>query len=448
VLLVAPVATEEHKPAAAAATAPRVRYSNRPDALFPYHEATVYKDAFAEPIRFNGAGRELPEPVVDRVRIGFIGPLTAGDYPTLAPGQRPGNAGIAKTTFGHHLLDGAMLALEDANREGGYKGKPFELVRRTDLVQWGQTSNELVKFTYEDGVWAVLSSVDSNHNHVLSRVSLKTEIPVVNAGSSDPTLTEHAMPWLVRCMADDRQNAAELLNYLFRVKKYEHVAVFRVNDRDGRVGMMEFNKGAKRLGHPVLMELRFLPGEQDFRASLRQLDTLPVQAIAIWANPPEGAKIVQQMRELGMKQEVVAFDRMAHPLFVEAAGAAAEGMVMASSYNPDRPDPRSVDFRERYAKKYGAPPDTYAAHGYDAMRYIVDAVRHAGLNRAKIRDALFAVPGFAGVSGDIVFDTTQNAVTRPWLARVEHGKLVYFRIPDWPRVAHPQVKLASLPPRW
>jgi branched-chain amino acid transport system substrate-binding protein len=425
------------------ANAERVRYANRPDALFPYGEQTIYKDAFALPLQFRGTGREQDQPAVDRVRIGFIGPLLAEDEPILAPHQRPEDPGASKRIFGRSLLRGAVLATEAANREGGYKGTPFELVRRTDLVQWGQTSNELVEFTYTDGVWAILSSVDSNHNHVLSRVTLKTEVPIVNAGSTDPTLTEHSIPWLVRCISDDRQSTYEVLNYLFRVKQYERVAVLRVNERDGRVGVMELIKGARRLGRPVLMELRFRSGDTDFSEQLRRLAELPAQALVVWANPREAGLIVRQMRELGMRHEVVGYDRLAHPMFLEAAGNAAEGVVTAATYNPDSGDQLWQQFRRRYVLRFGEEPDAFAAHGYDGMRLIVEAVRRGGLNRARIRDALFAMPTFPGVTGEIVFDPTHNDISRPWLAVVEKGRFRYFRPPDWERTARPAAALAS-----
>ena len=116
----------------------RYRYGNRPDATRPYGEVTIYRDAFSEPIQFRGAGRDEPEPAVDTVKIGFIGPLMAGDKPSLAPGQRPVVSAEAKTVFGRHLLQGATMALEEANAEGGYKGKPFEFVRRTISCSGGR----------------------------------------------------------------------------------------------------------------------------------------------------------------------------------------------------------------------------------------------------------------------------------------------------------------------
>ena len=252
-------------------------------------------------------------------------------------------------------------------------------------MQWGQTSNELVKFTYDDHVWAVLSSVDSNHNHVLSRVSLKTELSIVNAGSTAPTLTEHAIPWLVRCINDDRVNWSELLNYLFRVKKYERIVVLRVNDRDGRVGIMDFNKGARRIGHPVLMELRFRNGDQDFSEQLTRLAGLQPQAFVLWANPYEAARIVKQMRAKGMTQEIVGSTAWRTRCSSKRRAPRPKAWCSSPRTNPDRQDSRSAGFIARYTAKYGSAPDTYAAHGYDGARLIVEAVRKAGLNRVKIR---------------------------------------------------------------
>ncbi|MFQ5738667.1 MAG: ABC transporter substrate-binding protein [Acidobacteriota bacterium] len=425
--------------------AQRYRYANRPDDLFPYARVRIYRDFYALPMQFPGAGRKAPEPPLEIVRLGFIGPLLAQDGPILPEGFRPVVSNPSKALFGRHQLWGAMLAVEKANRSGGYRGKKFQLVRRTDLVQWGQTSNELAQFAYQDEVWGIESSIDSNHCHVLNRAALKAEIPIVNAGSSDPTLTEHTIPWLVRCINDDRLNSYELLSYLFGVKGYTRLALLRVNDRDGRLGVEELIKGAIRLKHPLLAELRFENGDTDFQEQLERIRQLSAQAVVLWANPPEGAGIVRQMREMGMSQQVVGFDRLAHPLFLELAGVAAEGTVVASAYNPDRDDRLWRSFQKHYLERFGEVPDSYAAHGFDGMSLLLWAVRQGGLNRVRIRDALYSLRSFPGVAGRIVFDRTMNDIGRPWLARVEKGRFHYFRPPDWPRRQELRVVIESRP---
>ena len=423
-------AEEESKEGVAQRVVPpaRFHYANTPDEFLPYRELHPYKDIFTTPTAFRGTGRERPEPThLSEVRIGFIAPLEYRDGPILPPGFRSGvDKNNPKILFGRHMLRGATLAIEEANRAGGYKGRPFRMIKRTDLVLWGQTSNELVKFAFEDSVWAVLSGIDSNHNHVLSRTTLKTEVPILNAGSTDPTLVEHAIPWFVRCINDDRQNSYILLDYIYRVKGFTRVALLRVNDRDGRVGVMEFVQGARRLAHPVLMEKRFVNGDADFHDQILRIQESSPEAVVLWGNPKETGLAVRQMREMGVKQPVFGFDRMAHPAFLQTAGSAAEGVIVVSTCNPDRDDPLWQGFRRRHKERFNEEPDAYAAHAYDGMNILIGAIRKGGLNRALIRDALFSLKTYPGVTGEIVFDTNMNDISPPWLAVVQGGGFRYF----------------------
>jgi len=407
----------------------RFAYAGAPEPLLPYNTKRPYREFFTERAVFRGPGRELPEPRdLEEVRIGFIGPLVDRGA-AAADGEEYADP---KELFGRRMLRGATLAVEEANAAGGFNGLPFHIVPRTDLVLWGQTSNEMVKFVKDDRVWAILSGIDSNHNHVLSRTSLRTEIPVLNAGSTDPTLVEHMVPWLVRCMNDDRLNSYALLAEMMLARGIERPAVLRVNDRDGRVGVMEFVEGARLLGHPVVIELRFANGDIDFRPQLRRIRDMEPDALVVWGNPGEAAGIVRQARELALDLPIFGFTRMATDLFLEAAGDAAEGIVVAAAMNPERGDPAWVGFFDRYRQRWDEAPDSFAAHAYDGMTLLIEVVRIAGLNRARIRDALFDVGSYHGVTGEIRFDSNMNDIRPPWLAEVREGRFRYFTAPAWP----------------
>ena len=82
-------------------------------------------------------------------------------------------------------------------------------------------------------------------------------------------------------------------------------------------------------------------------------------------------------------------------------------------------------FRERYRKRYGREPTNYAAHGYDGAWLGVRAIREAGLNWAKIRDALAAATDVRGITGDLVFDDALANRRRVTLATMKGGKWVY-----------------------
>lgn len=112
---------------------------------------------------------------------------------------------------------------------------------------------------------------------------------------------------------------------------------------------------------------------------------------------------------------------------IAQAGAAAEGFEAVFPYNPTREDQRWRDFNARFAAKYNAKPDHFAALAYDAMKVLLNAICQAGLNRGRIRDALTGVQNYKGVTGDMVFDPNCKNISPMYLATVHNGKIEYRR---------------------
>ncbi len=397
----------------------KANYGNIPNELVAYdkyQKAYIYH--FLEPIKFYGAGRELPPPRdLKEVRIGFLGPLE----------------GSIITDLGKQMLQGSLLAIEEANKKGGYKGIPYKLMLHNDVGLWGAAANEVVKMD-DEKVWVWLGSIDDIVSHVAIRATLKLEIPVVNSGDPDPTFTETAIPWVIRVIPDDRQSGYALVDYVFKKTGHSRVAVIRTNNRYGRVGILHFNRSATRIGFPIIIEERFEDGETDFKSQLERIKKTTPDAIVIWGNAKESALILKQIRAIGMKQPVFGSDRMVNPEFLKIAGKLAEGVVTTCQYNPTANDPKLKAFQANYVKRFGQEPDVFAAHAYDGMNIIIEATKKAGLNRVLIRDVLTDMKtfnGYQGVTGKIVFDGTWNNIRPIFMAEVRDGKFKFSPAPKF-----------------
>jgi branched-chain amino acid transport system substrate-binding protein len=392
-------------------------YGKATDEIFPYQRfQKAYKYHFLEPVQFYGAGRELKPPIdLKEVRIGFLGPLE----------------GSVIVSLGKQMLNGATLAIEEANKKGGYHGLPFKLMIHNDVGLWGAAANEVVKMD-DEKVWAWLGSIDDIVSHVAIRATLKLEIPMVCTGDPDPTFTETAIPWVIRVISDDRQSCYALVNQIYKKDGHSRVAVIRANNRYGRVGIKIFSETATRVGHPMIMEERFNDGETDFKTQLERILVTSPDAILIWGNAKESALILSQMREMGMKQPVYGSDRMVSPEFLKIAGKLAEGIITTCQYNPDADNPKLKAFKTNYGKRFGLEPDVFAAHAYDGMNIIIGAIEKAGLNRALIRDVLTDLKtfqGYQGITGKIVFDDTWNDIGDIWMAQVRQGRFEFSPSP-------------------
>ena len=412
-LLMAALLTTVSSSELAAQYKEKENYGNTPDNWVPYAR---YQDAyvkhFLEPQPFTGAGREKPEPTgLTEVRIGVLAPL---ENNVLVP-------------QGKQLLQGATLALEEANREGGYKGIPFTIMAHNDVGLWGAAANEIVKMG-DEGVWAILGTIDDINSHVGIRVALKLEIPWVNTSDPDPTFTETNIPWVIRCISDDRQSCYALVDYMYRQQGMKRVAVLRANNRYGRVGVAEFRDAAHRVGFPLVLEVRYEDGEKDFTAQLARIRNSSPEAVVLWGNALEMGLILNQMRDMGMDYPVYVSDRGVNPLFLETAGENANGVVTTCQYHPEADIPALKEFQKNYRERFGIEPDVFAAHAYDGMKITIDAIRRAGLNKAKIRDLLTDLEtyqGYQGITGEIIFDATWNDVGKIWMVDVVDGEFIY-----------------------
>ncbi len=394
-------------------------YGNIPDSLMAYDKyQKAYKYHFIEPTPFLGAGREKKEPVdLTEVRIGFLGPLEGSII-------RP---------LGEQMMQGAILAIEEANKRGGYKGMPFKLMIHNDVGLWGAAANELVKMD-DEGVWAWIGTIDDTNSHVAIRAALKLEIPNINPANPDPTFTETNIPWVLRNIPDDRQSSYSLVKYMTVEKGYKRIAMMRANNRYGRVGVLHFNRSATRLGFPPVIEERFNDTETDFTSQLERIKRTSPDAILIWGNARESGLIVKQIRELGMNVPICGSDRMVNPEFLEAAGKYAEGVVMTCQYNPTANDPKLKKFQADYRKRFSMESDAFSAHAYDAINMIILAINKAGLNRALILDVLTDYKTFKdwkGVTGEVIFDATYNNIRPIFMAKVINGKIEFSPAPKF-----------------
>ena len=403
-------------------------YAGEPADLSPYSKfAAPYDLNYTHPNIYSGAARDIPEPKdLTEVRIGFFGPVEPNP----------------ESIFGLRMLHGAQLAVEEANARGGYGGKPFKLMlhndydnwqakavygedRPTDPAIWGSASNEAVKMIYDDRDWAIFGSISSESTHIALRVALRAEIPIVNSASTDPTIPETYIPWYFTDLQDDRVQSLTLARRIFTELGLKRVAIFRVNNRYGRFGVLKFRDAARRLGHPVVIEQKYQAGDTDFTQQLRVIASSRADAIVLWTDETQAAGILKQMRAAGMKQRVFGAYRTLGPTLLAEAGAAAEGFEAVFPYDPTRNDPRWLNFNRRFEDRFKEKPEQFASLAYDAMNALLGSICKGGLNRARIHDALANIEQYDGVTGHMVFDPNQKNVAPMYLGTVHNGAVTY-----------------------
>ena len=95
---------------------------------------------------------------------------------------------------------------------------------------------------------------------------------------------------------------------------------------------------------------------------------------------------------------------------VTSAGAAADGLIVAASWNRGIVHPRSEAFARAYAKRFGSPPSAFSAQGYASVEVAAAAARAAGdSSPAGVLRGLRRLGTVETVLGPLRFDARREA---------------------------------------
>jgi branched-chain amino acid transport system substrate-binding protein len=334
----------------------------------------------------------------DVVRIGIAGPMT-GD----------------QAKMGMDFKNGASLAVEEWNSEGGVLGMKIKMITSDDQHDPKQAVS-LANKMVNDGVVGVIGHFNSSCSIPASDVYNRAGIPMITPGSTNPQLTEKGYRGVLRvCGRDDQQGrvgADFVSNYL----NLKNVAILHDKTTYGQGLADEFRKS---LGNNVNVVFygSIVQGDKDFKTVLTSVKTKKPELIFFGGIYPEAGLLVKQAREIGLNVNFMSGDGTIDPKFIEIAGASnAEGTYLTFS-----PDPKNIPsargFIEKYRSKYGE-IGPYSIYAYDAANILLTAIKETGSTDSKaIIEKLHSME-FDVALGNIRFDEKGDVTVSPYVVWV------------------------------
>ncbi len=348
---------------------------------------------------FYGAGREAPDPTdLKSVRIGAFGP--------------------GKDAAGLQLRAGIELAIEDSNRNGGYRGRiPFEMVFKADDGPWGVVGNRVVELAYEDKVWTIIGGLDGQRTHIAELIAAKAWLPVVTPSASDVSIDYANVPWVFRCAPAD-SGQVELLVGLAKRCGYKTIVALTQADREAYAGYSRLQERLRREQLPLAGHLQYV--EVDPAQVVPRLKETGADAIILWGTVTSAVPLIEAIRAAGMWVPVLAPAVLAVPELATRADSVGQ-VIVAAPFELSRRSPERAVFEFRFKERTGLEPLPLAYQAYDSARLVISSIQKAGLNRARIRDEL-AGASFEGIAGKIEFDPLRGNTAAPVLMALKNRR--------------------------
>ena len=354
-----------------------------------------------------GGGEKTVE--TETIKIGGLAPLT-------------GSLAI----YGVTTTNGANLAVDEINKNGGILGKKVEYITldtKGDSTEAVMAYNKLI----DKGASAIIGEITSKPSLAVAEIAAQDNIPMITPTGTQVDITE-AGPSIFRvCFTNPYQG--KVLAVLAKERLNADTAAIMINNSsDYSDGIAKaFIEQADILGIKITAKEGYADGDKDFRAQLTKIAAEQPDVLLVPEYYEQASLIATQAREVGVKAVFIGsdgWDGITKTLDSSSYNA-IENSYFTNHFSMQDTAPKIQNFLKSYKDTYNEDPSAFSALGYDAVYMVKKAVENAGsTNKEAVVDALKNIE-YDGITGYLTFDEHNNPVKAVTILKITNGEYIF-----------------------
>ena len=345
----------------------------------------------------------------ETIKIGGLAPLT-------------GSLAI----YGVTTTNGANLAIDEINKNGGILGKKVEYITldtKGDSTEAVMAYNKLI----DRGVSAIIGEITSKPSLAVAEIAAQDNMPMITPTGTQVDITE-AGPSIFRvCFTNPYQG--KVLAVLAKERLNADTAAIMINNSsDYSDGIAKaFIEQADILGIKITAKEGYADGDKDFRAQLTKIAAEQPDVLLVPEYYEQASLIATQAREVGVKAVFIGsdgWDGITKTLDSSSYNA-IENSYFTNHFSMQDTAPKIQNFLKSYKDTYNEDPSAFSALGYDAVYMVKKAVENAGsTNKEAVVDALKNIE-YDGITGYLTFDEHNNPVKAVTILKITNGEYIF-----------------------
>ena len=302
-----------------------------------------------------------------------------------------------------------MLA-DEINAAGGIKGHTIELIIKDSAGSPEKAISFAKQLIEEDRVFAIIGPSTSGESLSIKKVCEDGRTIMISCSAADLIVTP-VSPHIFKTAPSDRFAARQIYT-LMQKRGISRIAVLAANDGFGKAGKEQLEKLAPEFSIRLALSETYDSKATDLSALVAKMKANPaIQAVVNWSVAPAQAIIAKNMRQANWRVPLFQSHGFGNIRYAEAAGAAAEGIIfpcglllVAESLPDEHPQKALLmQYKTEYETLHKEQASAFGGYAYDALNMVAAAVRSAGTDRARVRDAVEGLKNFPGVGGVFSF---------------------------------------------
>lgn len=331
------------------------------------------------------------------IKLGFVASITGG-----------------ASFLGEPEKNTALMIQDDLNKAGGINGRPLEIIIEDSKSSESDAVLVTKKLIEKDKVVVIIGSSTSGESMAMANICEKAQIPMITMAAASQIVTpadeykrmvgspkaayevpKVQRPWIFKTPQNDTQ-AVEAIYAFMNKKNISKVGIITVSDGFGSSGRTELKRLAPKYGITLVADEVYGPKDSDMTAQLTRIKASGAQAVINWSVGPTQVVVTKNWKGLAMGIPLYQSHGFGSKKNIELAGGAAEGvicplgrLVVWDKLPKSNPQYAVLSkYAQEYEKRFKAEVSTFGGHGYDALMMVIDAIKHVGPDKAKIRNYL------------------------------------------------------------
>jgi branched-chain amino acid transport system substrate-binding protein len=312
--------------------------------------------------------------------------------------------------MGKWSQDGALLAVENINKNGGVDGKIVKLI----IEDGGSESKKCIaafnKLIHKDKVSLILGFNSSSSVMGAAPIANSQKVVLLASGTGSPNIT-NAGDYIFRNRLSGQIEVEAISKFIAGDKKVNEIGVIYINNDYGK-------------GYAKIFRSGFEQDQTDFKTLIKKFKDIKAKNIYLVAFAKEGGNLLKQCYEQNYRPQWYCANPIEAPEFLKIAGTATEGVIYSiAMYNPT--DSLSVKFNSQYKSKYGYDSEMFAANTYDAVMIAAQAIVKTDGSGEKIKAYLYdSIQNYPGVAGYTSFDRNGDVLKPVMMKTIKGGKFI------------------------
>jgi len=351
--------------------------------------------------------------------------------------------------FGTDALNGIQLALREGQAELG--STTLGIVVKDSALPPAQLHHEFEQVLKEFEPIALIGPLLARQVQTVADLADWAQTPFITPTASLSDVKQFGRFWFSTALTT-RLQVSKLVDHAMRILGHTRFSVLTPDSQYGKQLAHVFQEIVFRNGGEIIAIEPYQRGTTDASTQIKRIknkdlslygEMLPLEtedpkktgdeplvytpgfdALFLPGHPTDVAFLSAQLAYYDVNVPLLGSNTWNHPDLLKWGRSTLNGSTFGDALFLQSTDPEVQGFIQKYRDQYHRPPSIFAAQAYDAMRVVIDTIRHGATNGQEVRDQLFIRHDLHTLGGLASFGEGGVLDRKVYMIQVANGRFV------------------------